>query len=86
MMRWSHTGSSSLMMCEDKKTVVPLCHGCQKGFEQLAPRQRVETGDRFVEEKQVGSLSDAQREGDECLLAERESTHPFCLRHLEFVQ
>lgn len=23
MMRWSQTGSSSLMMCEDKNTVVP---------------------------------------------------------------
>ena len=86
MMRWSHTGSSSLMMCEDKKTVVPsFGHRPQQGFEQLAAGQGVETGHGLVQQEEVRALSHAQRQRHQSLLAERQPPDPFRQWHLELV-
>ena len=45
-------------------------------LQELSPRERVEAGDRFVEDQQLGALGDAQRQGELGALAARQLPGP----------
>jgi hypothetical protein len=49
-----------------------LGDGLHRVLQELPPRERVEAGDRFVEDQQLRALGDAQREGQLGALAARQ--------------
>ena len=60
-------------MCEERMTVMPgLGDGLHHRLQELAPRERVERGDRLVEQQQLRPLRERERERDLRLLPARE--------------
>jgi hypothetical protein len=60
----------------------PFGHRRKQHLEELSSGEWVEIRYGFVEEEQVRRLPHAQRQSNQCLLAEREPVHPFRKRDI----
>ena len=75
--RWSQTRSRSETTCEDSRTLSSvLGHRLHQHLQELPAGQRVEAGDRLVEDQQLRPLGQAEGEGELGALAAGQPAGP----------